>query len=232
MKTFIISGASSGIGKAIAKQLLEQNYQVIGLARTHSIIHANYTPISIDFNQPAAAEKTLKSLAKNTKQLDGIICSAGVGFFHELEQFSLATITELMNVNLLGQILLVKQFLPLLKQQQAGKIIMLGSECALQGYKKASIYAATKFGLRGFCQSIRKECANKHIAVTLINPGLVDTSFFDNLTFKPGSDPNNAIQPATIAQLITSVLELPATCVAEEINIQPMTAQVQQQPQA
>ena len=111
-----------------------------------------------------------------------------------MEQFSLNQIRDLVNVNFIGQALLIKTFLPSMKKQQNGKIILMGSESALSGARQGTIYCATKFALRGFAQSLREECQSAGIGVTLINPGLVRTPFFDTLDFNPGSDPQNALE--------------------------------------
>jgi 3-hydroxy acid dehydrogenase / malonic semialdehyde reductase len=116
----------------------------------------------------------------------------------------------------------VKTFLPTLKKRKDGKIILMGSESALQGAKQGSIYCATKFALRGFAQSLRHECRHAGIAVTLINPGPVNTPFFDKLDFAPASLEENAIHPNWIAKTILHLLSLDNHAVIEEINLQPM----------
>ena len=108
-----------------------------------------------------------------------MISCCGYGHFAELEQFSFAAMQKMMNVNFLSQALLVKTFIADLKKRQNAKIIFIGSECSLSGQKKGSMYCASKFALRGFSQSLRQECRGSNVAVSLINPGMVDTAFFD-----------------------------------------------------
>lgn len=225
MKKIIISGSSSGIGRAIAQKLLQLNYQVIGLARNHQKFvpgSPNYLPYAIDFSDLKNAESILKSICQEHPQVETIIGNAGYGRFGMLEQFSLQQITDLLNVNFLGQALLVKNFLPLMKQRQAGKIIFIGSEASLAGAKEGSIYCASKFALRGFAQSLRAECRHAGIGVTLVNPGLAATPFFDNLHFSPGSAPENSLQPEDIAETIAHLVQLPDHCLVEELNLQPL----------
>ena len=111
--------------------------------------------------------------------------------------------------------------LPHFKTKNRGDVIFIGSEAALEGGKKGSLYCATKFGLRGFSQSIRQESANKNIRVTLINPGMVRTSFFDDLNFQPGDDEENAIEPTDIADIIINILSMRSGTVVDEINLTP-----------
>ncbi len=225
MKNILITGSSSGMGKAIAQRLLAMGHCVIGLARDHQKFdpqHKHYHSYSIDFSCADQLEDQLKQLSKQHPRIDVIVCSAGYGQFQNLEQFSFQQMCELMQVNFLSQALLIKIFLPQMKQRQSGQIILMGSECSLEGYKQATLYCASKFALRGFSQSLRKECASAHVGVSLINPGLVDTPFFDELNFRPGEHSANAIQPEQIAQTVELLVNMDHNCLFEEINLQPI----------
>lgn len=229
MKTYIVSGSSSGIGRAICENLLAQGERVFGLARDHSKFNPdndNYHPISIDFSRINTLESELKALTKKVEVVDGMILCAGMGRFAEVEQFSLAQIQEIMQVNFLSQVMLVKTFLPGMKQRASGKIIFMGSESALSGARKGSIYCASKFALRGFSQSLRQECKQQNIAVTIINPGLVRTPFFEKLQFQPGAEKENAITAEQVAATVALAIDMDPQCILEEINLQPLKASV------
>jgi len=224
MKKIVISGSSSGIGKTIAQFMLSKNCIVLGLARHHEKFNPenpNYNPIPIDFSKINDVELQIKSLVIAHPDIDAVICSAGYGRFADVEQFSVAQMQRIMNVNFLSQAILIKNLLPHLKKK-GGKIIIIGSEAAIHGHKKGSLYCASKFALRGFSQSLRQECAAASISVTLINPGMVETSFFDELSFKPGENFENSINPLQIAKTVELVLDMENNCVLDEINIQPM----------
>lgn len=230
MKKIIVSGSSSGIGKEIALRLLPDNYQVVGLARNHKKFQPHnekYSPYTIDFSNVAALESSLKELQALHSDIDAIIVSAGYGKFSQLEQWSLQDMQTMMNVNFMSQALLIKTFLPRMKNNKKGRIIVIGSECALQGNKMASMYCASKFALRGFCQSLRKECATSNITVTMINPGLTRTPFFDQLAFKPAAGQEHAITPQQIADCVMQCLHMDPNCVIEEINLQPLINKVE-----
>lgn len=221
----LISGSSSGIGKAITEKMLASNHSVIGLARNHEKFSPQtdqYYTYSMDFSRIANLEKEFRAIHQDHPHIDMIICCAGYGEFCEFEQFSVTKMQNLMNVNFMSQAVLVKTFLPSLKKQKSGKIIFIGSECSLEGQKKGSMYCASKFALRGFAQSLRKECASANICVTLVNPGFVDTPFFNELTFRPAPGLEHAIQSEQIALLISTLVNEKNNCVFEEINLQPM----------
>lgn len=224
MKKIIVTGSTSGIGKVVSKRLISLGYGVIGLARQHNKFqkNENYFPYAVDFSKIKELSMHFKKIITEHQTISGIICSAGYGVFKELEQLSIEQMQSIMNVNFLSQAILIKKFLPQLKQMPTSKIIMIGSECALEGQKKGTLYCASKFALRGFCQSLRRECASSNVSVTLINPGMVKTSFFDELDFEPGDDIHNAIDPNQIAETIILLLNMENNCVFEEINLQQM----------
>ena len=117
---------------------------------------------------------------------------------------------------------MVRAFLPLLKRRGRGDVVLIGSEAALAGGARGAVYSATKFALRGFCQSLRQESAAAGIRVTLINPGMVRTDFFDQLDFEPGEDLAHAIVPEDIAVAVKMVLSARAETVFDEINLSPL----------
>lgn len=233
MKKIMISGSSSGIGRGITENLLEQGCQVIGLARDHKKFSPetpNYQRVTLDFSVIHQLEKPLKSLAKEHADVDVVVCCAGYGHFSELEQFSVAQMENIINVNFLSQAIFIKNFLPNLKRNRDSKIIIIGSEAALHGAKKGSLYCASKFALRGFAISLRQECAKADVAVTLINPGMVATPFFDALDFTPGDQQANTITSQQIAELVALVIHMENNCVLEEINLQPLKKVVERKP--
>ena len=151
-----------------------------------------------------------------------VVCAAGVGRFGSLEEFSYEQIRELIDINLTSQLYVVRAFLPLLKRRGRGDVVLIGSEAALAGGARGAVYSATKFALRGFCQSLRQESAAAGIRVTLINPGMVRTGFFDQLDFEPGEDPTHAIVPEDIAVAVKMVLSARPETVFDEINLSPL----------
>lgn len=227
MKTYLITGTSKGIGLSIARKLLHSECRVIGISRSpFPDTHPHYTHYAIDLSCLKTLPSNLKEIADNHPQINGLICNAGMGHFGNLEELSFHRIESLIDLNFLSQVFIVKTFLPLLKKQQQGDIIFLGSEAALSGKKKGSIYCASKFALRGFTQALREECSSDHIRVTLINPGMVKTGFFDELHFHPGQEPCEFIEPQDIADTISWVLSTRPGTVFDEINISPQKKKI------
>jgi short-subunit dehydrogenase len=153
--------------------------------------------------------------------LNASVCNAGQGRFGALEEFSYARIRGLMDLNFTSHAFLVRAFLPLLKKAGRGDLVFIGSEAALQGTQKGSLYCASKFALRGFAQALRQECPRAGLRVSIVNPGMVRTPFFDELDFAPGPDPANFVLPEDVAQAVSMILAARPGTVFDEINLSP-----------
>jgi len=224
MRTLIVTGASSGIGYEITLKLLSQGYRVIGIARNfqkNPISDKNFHPVVIDLSNLSALPQALSSLRSEHPEITGLIACAGRGHFGSIETFSYDQIRDLIDINFISQVFLVKALMPGFKRSTQADIVLIGSEAALEGRKNGSIYCASKFALRGFTQSLREECASSSVRVTLINPGMVRTPFFDSLSFEPGLEETQAIEPKDVAESIQYVLEMRRGTVIEEINLRP-----------
>jgi 3-hydroxy acid dehydrogenase / malonic semialdehyde reductase len=224
-RTVLVTGASSGIGRAIARQLLQQGHHVIGVSRDSQKFTrpmANFSAVQLDLSRLDALPHTLTELAKNYPTLDAVVFAAGFGQFGSLEQFSYRQIENLMTVNFTSQVFLTRALLPHFKRQQRGDLIYIGSEAALKGSRKGAIYCASKFALRGFTQALREECSNSSVRVCLINAGMVNTPFFNTLDFTHGDDVRNYLLPEDIAETVAYVLHSRPQIVIDEINLNPL----------
>lgn len=229
-RTLFITGASSGIGRATAKLLLQQGHTVIGSSRDcnqFTTKHNNFYTLEIDFSQLDLITAKLKKLEKKFPDLDGVIFSAGYGQFGSIETFSAAQVEQMMAINFTSQALITRTLIPGLKRKSQSNLIYIGSEAALKGSKKGTIYCASKFALRGFTQALRDECGASSVRVSLINPGMVKTDFFNNLTFKPGDAASQSLLPDDIAKMVNYILDSNNNMVIDEINLNPTNKVIQ-----
>jgi short-subunit dehydrogenase len=224
-RKILVTGASRGIGAAITRQLLDADCRVVALARDFS----DWPPqtegmerVNLDLSRLHELPHQLGDLARNHPELDGLILNAGYGRFGSLEEFSYSQILEQVETNLLQHIYFARAFIPRFKKQGRGDLILIGSEAALSGGRKGAVYSACKFGLRGLAQSLREECSAGGVRVSLINPGMVDTSFYDDLDFAPGEAAENHLRSDDVAQAVKLVLQAPAGTVYDEINLNPL----------
>ncbi len=228
-RKILVTGSSSGIGKAIVQCLLEQGAYIIGLSRNSKKTDQScenlklYTVDLSDFRSVAACVKNIRT---DNPDFDGLISNAGYGKFGNLENFSSEQIASNILDNLVSHMVITREVLPHFKNQKRGDLIFIGSESALKGGKKGSLYSAAKFGLRGFAQAIREECAKSNIRVGLVNPGMVRSNFFNELDFRPGTQFGDAIEPRDVALMVMSILcARPGTNI-DEINMSPQKQRV------
>ena len=223
-KCAVVTGSSSGIGKAVCELLLKANYKVVGIARDHSKFtpdNNNYFPYEVDLKDQSQTTNVAKALLKAHPEATVLVSNAGQGSFNPIENFSTSQIKDFLDLNLISHILLSQIFVRHLKARSGGNIIFLGSEAGLTGKRKATLYSTAKFGLRGFSQALSDEVRANNIRVSLINPGLVRTPFFDLLRFRPGDEQTHAIEAEDVAQVVMTILSSRSQTIMDEINMSP-----------
>ncbi|MGR9115305.1 MAG: SDR family oxidoreductase [Gammaproteobacteria bacterium] len=229
-RTVLVTGASSGIGRAIARLLLSQGHHVIGVSRDRSRYATSnplFKAVEMDLTDLAALPGQAVQLSKTFPGLDATVFCAGAGQFGSLEEFSFDQIEKVMTLNFTSQAFLARALLPGFKRKNRSDLIFIGSEAALKGSRKGSVYCASKFAVRGFAQALRDECGKNRVRVSLINPGMVRTPFFDKLVFQPGAEEGQYIEPEDVAEAVNYVLTANANIVIDEINLSPLNKVVQ-----
>jgi len=222
-KQALVTGASSGIGLAVTRKLLAQNYRVTGISRRGQIAELeddNFQPLALDLGDLAEVERQLGELL-HERQFDCFVHAAGRGDFGSIEQFSRLQIEQSMRVNLMSGMIICRSLVPSMRRRGQGRIVFIGSESALQAGRKGALYSAAKFGLRGFCQALREDCAADGIQVSQVNPGMVRSPFFDDLAFAPGALTANAIEVDDVAAVVMQILQSSADIVIDEVNLTP-----------
>ena len=221
-RTLLVTGCSRGIGLAITRRLLAEGHRVVGISRlTPGIESARFTHMELDLSDLDKLPDALRDVSKQHPDINAVILNAGIGRFGSLEQFSAHQIRQLIDLNLTSHVLLAREFLPKLKKQGSGDLVFIGSESALRGGRYGSIYAATKFGLRGLVQALQEECSASGMRVGIVNPGMVNTSFFDELDFRPGDEADQHLLPDDVVAAVLLMLEARPGAVIQEINLQP-----------
>ena len=226
MKNILLTGASSGVGLAVTKMLLNEGYQVTGISRKQPpITHDHFTWLPLDLAKPANVKYECKHSIVPAK-FDGLIYCAGVGHFGGLEQLSVENFIPDMQVNCFSAMIITKALMPSMKKNQAGQFIFIGSEAALKGAKQSALYCATKFALRGFVQSLAEEMRRYQIPVTLINPGLLRTHFHDKVHFEPAEQSETVIDLAMIVNAVKFLITNKNHGFAAEIELKPYHNQI------
>ena len=205
----IVTGYSSGIGKAICEKLEQNGYNIIKLtSRLENLI---------------SLEKEVKDILKNI-DINLLINCAGVGIFQPHEEISLVKIKELIDVNLTAPIVLSNLCLRSLKKTK-GDIINITSIEATKHSKFSALYTATKSGLRDFGLCLFEEVRKSGVGVTSINPDITDTNFFDQLSFEPSKEEDTFLVSQTIANSVLEVIQ--TSGVITDLTIRPQRFQIQ-----
>lgn len=208
MKKAIVTGYSSGIGKAIVKELESQNYTIIKLDSR--------------LDDLSSLELEIKNILKDN-DIDLLVNCAGVGIFKPHEEISLTKIKELIDVNLTAPIALTNLLLRSLKKTE-GHIINISSVEATKHSKFSALYTATKSGLRDFGLCLFEELRKSGVGVTSINPDLTLTNFFDDLQFEPSQKDDTHLLPETIAKTVIDILN--TNGVVTDITVRPQKFEI------
>ena len=191
-KKILITGATSGIGFETAILFAEKGYRIIalgrkidGLKKLQELIGKEHVFIKFDLTNIKKIYSLIKNIEKEIGELDVFINNAGIGLFKKLESINDNEINDLLSINLLAPIILCREIIPLMKER-GGTIVNISSVAGKRTWKNLTIYSASKFGLIGFSNSLRREFKfyNYPIRVMVVCPPAIDTKFFENAGYK------------------------------------------------
>ena len=188
MSVALITGASKGIGKAIAEELAKRKIDVLLVARSGDLLKQLAGSLSADYSvktdylvtdltEPDAAEKIFKWCTEKKYPVNMLINNAGYGLSGGFENYSLQDHLDVMKVNMSVTVELCHLFLPSLKLQPQSYILNIASHAAFQAVPGLNVYSASKAFLRSFSRGLRYELRKTNVSVTVIYPGSTDTDF-------------------------------------------------------
>ena len=188
MKTWFITGASSGLGRILTEQLLARGQRVAATLRRPEVLddlkakHGERLWIArLDVTDAAEVARVVGRAFAELGRIDVVVSNAGYGVFGAAEEAEEAQLRQVLETNLLGSIHLIRAFLPHLRQQGGGRILQVSSEGGQMAYPAFSVYHASKWGIEGYVESVAQEVAPFGIAFTLVEPGPTRTNFGANL---------------------------------------------------
>src|ERR1700759_3003863 len=188
-KVWLITGSSRGLGRAFAQAALEAGHRVVATARNPlqlSDLVSNYgdrvRAIALDVTREAQARRAIDTAIETFGGLDVLVNNAGYGNVGPVEDTSLADFRAQIETNFFGVIIMTKAALPYFRERRAGHIIQITSIAGRIGPAGRAPYAAAKFGVEGFSESLLKEIEPLGIKVTIIEPGGFRTDFAGDST--------------------------------------------------
>ncbi|MFT5971123.1 MAG: 3-oxoacyl-[acyl-carrier protein] reductase [Flavobacteriales bacterium] len=220
----LITGGSSGIGKETAKQFIQKGAKVVITGRDEEKLSQVATaigaiPLLFDIsNLDTIEEKAQKAISLLGGKIDVLVNNAGIGVFPKLGEISKEDLQSVFGTNVFGLALLTQEIVKTFKEQNNGNIVNIGSSASLKGFERGSVYAASKFALRGMTQSWQAELRKFNIRVSLVNPSEVATAFADPDRIER-EEVSNKLGAEEIAHSIVSVIEMRDKGFIPEVNI-------------
>ncbi|WCZ34069.1 MULTISPECIES: SDR family oxidoreductase [Corynebacterium] len=212
MKKALITGASRGIGRAIAEDLGKDHHIYAGASKDASDIVSSL-PSAEPFEADLTDTDAVLEAASNIEELDVLVLAAGVMDGGPLEELTDDTWREMMEVNLFAPVTLTRALLPALRRS-SGLIITINSGAGFHGMAENSAYCASKFALRGFTESLAQEEAGK-VRVTSLHPGRTDTDMLAGDNGRPKMAADEVAKAARLA------VDAGADAVVEFLRVRP-----------
>ena len=178
MRTLVISGGSSGIGKATASFFVERGWRVFELSR-HGASQDSIIHVDCDVTSEESCREAVAEVLQQTDRIDVVISNAGFGISGAVEFTDIQEVERQMNVNFLGAVRFTQAILPQLRKQRKGRIIYTSSVAAILAVPYQSFYSASKAAINAFALALANEVREFGIRVSVMMPGDVSTGFTD-----------------------------------------------------
>ncbi|HYC90484.1 MAG TPA: SDR family NAD(P)-dependent oxidoreductase [Thermoanaerobaculia bacterium] len=215
-KTVVITGASSGIGRATALEMARRGANVVLAARRAEQLEevaarcralgVSALAVATDVTRP----EDCRRLADAAGEVDVLVNNAGFAVFAPVPDAEPATLREMMDTNFFGMVHCTRAVLPRMLARRSGTIVNVGSITGLMGFARMTGYCATKFALVGFTEGLRDEVLGSGVKVALVCPGTTDTEFF--VRAEEGKMPGAsrlmlAVKPERVARAVCDAAE-------------------------
>jgi len=228
-KTILITGASSGIGKATALLFQKQNWNVIATMRspekeTELNAFENVLLEKLDVLDVTSIEQAIKNGISKFGRIDALLNNAGYGAYGPLETFQRENIIRQFNTNVIGLMDVTKAIIPHFRENKSGTVVNISSIGGQMTFALGSLYHGTKFAVEGISESLNYEMKEIGVKVKIVEPGFIATDFggrsFDfqtgdiaeyqpliNALMKQWQNPNNTVsQPSLVAEVIYTAI--------------------------
>jgi len=216
----VVTGASRGLGRHIAKQLAQKGVRVAACARSAATDAGAELCVEMDVARWESVERGVALVRERLGKIDILVNNAGVGWYKPFEEWSVAELDLTIDVNLKGTMYMTKAVLPEMQTSGYGQIVNVASDLGRRVIPNMAAYVASKFGVLGFAGSLLREVKGKGVKVMTITPGIIDTYFGG------GSEGTKeeawSLRPEFVAKTVVEMLELPKHWVVDELSIHAM----------
>ena len=225
MKLALVTGASRGIGLAVADALNAEGMYVVRLARSlRDATTERRMDIRCDITRPDEVERAVSRVTSELRLPDIVVNNAGIFAIKPLAETTHADFSATITTNLTGPFLVARQLVPRMVERGSGHLVSMGSISDYIGFPGSTAYAASKFGLRGMHEVLRAETARSGVRTTLISPGPVNTDIWDAIDpdSKPGfTKRKDMMRAEDVAAAVVYAVQQPERVDVTEIRILP-----------
>jgi len=186
-KIWLITGISSGLGKALAQSVIEKGDFVIGTFRQESQVeefNKKYSnrafSILLEITNHQSIERNVEKMVSKFDRIDVLVNNAGVGFVGAIEETSMEEVRKVFEANFFGTLKLTQTILSHMRKKKNGHIVQISSHGGIKAFAGFGIYNASKFALEGFSEAMAQEVAPLGIKVSIVEPGPFRTDFASN----------------------------------------------------
>jgi len=231
-KNILVVGATGGIGSRVTKLLVSSGAKLFLAGRNvdklQQVATENNIPperiLALDISQPDAVNELKEKYFQQLASIDILVNAAGIGIIKSMDTLTEADFLKTLHYNLYAPFLLVKAFLPSMKEVKKGLIINIPGVLGKVPMAGAAAYSASKYGLTGMMQSIREELKRTDIRITNLFLGGVDSPFWDTIELKVQRE--KMVQAEEAAKAIWFLCQQPVSGVVSEMVLQPFNHQV------
>jgi short-subunit dehydrogenase len=230
-KRALITGASSGIGKATALAFAKAGIDLALVSRSQDKLEAvardakkagvEAQAYAVDLAQTSEVREKIQAIATELGYIDILVNNAGIGYTALLSETPLADWQRVIDINLTSPFECIQAVLPTMRARGSGTILNIASIGGKQTFPQWGAYCASKFGLMALSKTLASEERANGIRVTAICPGSVNTSLWDTKTVQGDFDRNSMLTPEIVAELILNAATVPNISVVEELTIMP-----------
>ncbi|MGB3615107.1 MAG: SDR family oxidoreductase [Elainellaceae cyanobacterium] len=230
-KYALITGASSGIGRATALALAQAGFdlavvsrskealdQVADEARTHGV---SVEVFPFDLSRVDDVRSTIETIIQTCGAIDVLINNAGMGYTGRLDEMSLSDWQHVMDLNLTSPFLCTQAILPHMRDRHQGTIVNIASIAGYQAFPEWGAYSVSKAGMIMLSKAFATESRDDGVRVVTLSPGAVNTPIWDSDTVHADFDRSKMLTPDIVAQAIVHCVTLPQHAVIEDIKIMP-----------
>jgi uncharacterized protein len=223
-RVVVITGAGSGLGASLARRFSQKGLHVVLLGRTREKLEKaaeqlpnSYSIYPVDVSLKEEVTKVFTAIREQVGDVDVLVNNAGVGRFAAAEDLDQQSVDEMIDINLKGTIFCTQEVLRSMKQRNQGDIVNIVSTAGREGKVHESVYCASKFGVRGFCESLASELRDTAIRVAGVYMGGMKTAFWNGIFSVEQVE--KLMDPESVAEIILANLEQYSYLSVDEIVI-------------